>query len=130
MYDVPWDKLDNPGKFKYKLCDSCVLKSLFDKNDIAGIVAMAYYPCYENVLMDLLYLDPQGLNMALPPESLHVVCIGYMAHLIQGFSRVRKLRSRATSEDDRSIHYVFGETYRKEEQVEAKLKKIGELLQR
>jgi len=68
--------------------------------------------------------------MALPPESLHVVCIGYMAHLIQGFSWVRKLRSGATSEDDRGIHYVFGETYRREEQVEAKLKKIGELLQR
>jgi len=68
--------------------------------------------------------------MALPPESLHVVCIGYMAHLIQGFSWVRKLRSGATSEDDCRIHYVFGETYRREEQVEAKLKKIGELLQR
>jgi len=68
--------------------------------------------------------------MALPPESLHVVCIGYMAHLIQSFSWVRKLRSGATSEDDCRIHYVFGETYRREEQLKAKLKKIGELLQR
>jgi len=58
MCDVPRDKLDNPGKFKYKLCDSRVLKSLFNKNDIAGIKGMGYYPCYENVLMDLQYLNP------------------------------------------------------------------------
>ena len=57
MCDEPQKKLDDP-KFKYKLCDTRILKSMFDKNDIAGIVAMGYYPCYENVLMDLLYLDP------------------------------------------------------------------------
>ncbi len=51
MCDVPWDKLDNP-KFKYKLCDTQVLKSMFDKNDIAGITGMGYYLCCENVLMD------------------------------------------------------------------------------
>jgi len=82
---------------------------MFDKNDIAGITGMGYYPCYENVLMDIQYLDPQGLNMALPPESMHVECIGYMAHLVQGFSWVRKLRSGARTKEasDCGIHYVF-----------------------
>jgi len=62
---------------------------------------------------------------------MHVVCIGYMAHLVQGFSQVRKLRSRARTEEDsdHGIHYVFGETYRNQEQVEAKLMKLGRLLQ-
>jgi len=46
MCDVPWDKLDNP-KFKYKLCDTWVLKSMFEKNNIAKITGMEYYPCYE-----------------------------------------------------------------------------------
>jgi len=90
MCNVCRDDLDNP-KFKYKLCDTRVLKSMFEKNDIAVIRAMGYYPCYENILMDLQYLDLRGLNMALPLESMHVICIGYMAHLVQGFSRVRKL---------------------------------------
>ena len=70
--------------------------------------------------------------MVLPPESMHVVCIGYMAHLVQGFSQVRKLWSGARTEEDsdHGVHYVFGETYRNQEQVEAKLIKLGRLLQR
>jgi len=131
MCNVRRDDLDNP-KFKYKLRDTRILKSMFEKNDIAGIREMGYYACYENILMDLQYLDKRGLNMALPPESMHVICIGYMAHLVQGFSRVRKLRSGAKTEEDsdRGIHYVFGEAYRMKEQVEGKLRKIGRLLQR
>ena len=44
--------------------------------------------------------------MVVPPESMHVVCIGYMAHLVQGFSWVRKLRLGARTEEDsdRGIH--------------------------
>jgi len=49
--------------------------------------------------------------------------IGYMAHLVQGFSCMRKLRSGATTEEDSDcgIHYVFDETYRNQEQQEAKI---------
>jgi len=90
MCGVPWDKLDFP-KFKYKLHSTQVLKAMLHKNDFAGIREIGYYPWYENVLMDFQYLDPCGLNMALPPGSMHVVGIGYMAHLVQGFFWVRKL---------------------------------------
>ncbi len=69
--------------------------------------------------------------MVLPLESMHVVCIGYMAHLVQGFSWVRKLRSGARTEEDSDcgIHYVFGETYRNQEQVETKLSMLRRKLQ-
>jgi len=68
--------------------------------------------------------------MVLPPESMHVVCIGYMAHLVQGFSWMRKLWSGARTEEDsdHGVHYVFGETYRNQEQVEAKLIKLGRFI--
>ena len=61
---------------------------------------MGYYPCKENILLDLQYCDSHGMNMALPPESMHVICLGYMPHLVQGLSRVRKLRSDAGSKND------------------------------
>ncbi len=69
--------------------------------------------------------------MTLPLESMNDVCIGYMAHLVQGFSQVRNLRSGARTEEDNDcgIHYIFGEAYRNHEQVEAKLMKLGRLLQ-
>ncbi len=77
LCDVPQDKLDNP-KFKHKLHDTQVLKSLFDKDDIAGRTGMGYYPCYENVLMYLQYLDPRGLNMVLTPGKY--ACCMYWIH--------------------------------------------------
>jgi len=50
--------------------------------------------------------------MAMPLESLHVICLGYMPHLVQGLSSARKLKSNAETEDDTGAHYVFGEQYK------------------
>jgi len=71
------------------------------------------------------------MNRALPPESMHVVCLGYMPHIVQGFSRVCKLKSGSATENDRERgnHYVFGEEYLNHAQVEAKLIALGKLLQ-
>jgi len=79
--------------FKYHLCDGWVIKILLEQHDHNAINKLGYYPCYENVLFGLQYLDSGGLNMALPPESMHVICLGYMPHIVQAFSRVRKLRA-------------------------------------
>jgi len=63
------------------------MKNEFWRNDFAGIQDLGYYPYYENILLDLQFCEPQhGMNMAIPPESLHVICLGYMPHLVQGLS--------------------------------------------
>jgi len=54
-----------------------------------------------------------------------------MPHIVQGFSRVRKLKvgSATENDNDRETHYVFGEEYLNHAQVEAKLIKLGKILQ-
>ena len=88
MCNVPHKCLDDP-KFKYKLRDSRVLQNYFQNNSFQSIQDMGYYPCKENILLDLQYCDSRGMNMALPLESMHVICLGYMPHLVQGLSHVR-----------------------------------------
>jgi len=92
MCNVPQDKLDDPI-FKYWLCDSWVLKNILKQHDHNVIDKPGYYSCYENVLFSLQLLDSQGLNMALPLESMHVICLVYMAHIVQAFSQMQKLRA-------------------------------------
>ena len=130
LCNVPRTKLDDP-KFKYRLRDSRLLKKYLQCRDFNAIDKLGYYPCYNNVLLELQFLDQQGMNLALPPESMHVVCLGYMPHIVQGFSRVRKLKvgSATENDNDRGTHYVFGEEYLNHAQVEAKLIKLGKILQ-
>ena len=92
MCNVPCKCLDDP-KFKYKLWDSRVLQNYLRNNSFQSIQDMGYYPCKENILLDLQHCDPHGMNMALPLESMHVICLGYMPHLVQGLSCVQKLCS-------------------------------------
>jgi len=131
MCNVTRECLDDP-KFRYKLRDSRVLQNYFRNNNFHEILNMGYWPCKENILLDLQYCDLRGMNMALPPESMHVICLGYMPHLVQGLSCVQKLNSKAGSKNDadRGTHYVFGEQYKRDSRYEAKLIEIGELLQK
>ena len=101
-----------------------------EQHNYKAIDNLGYYPCYKNVLFNLQYLDSCGLNMALPLESMHVICLGYMPHIVQAFSRVQKLRAGSATEDDTNCgtHYVFGEYYKNHDQVENKLIKLGEIL--
>jgi len=108
MCNVPWDKLDDPS-FKYWLHDGWVIKNLLEQHNHNAIDKLGYYPCYKNILFNLQYLNYGGLNMALPPESMHVICHGYMPHIVQAFSQGQKLRAGSATEDDTNwgTHYVL-----------------------
>jgi len=63
MCDLPWDKLDNL-KLKYKLCDTWVLKSMFDKNDIAGITGMRKNLLFSVISLSQIYKeDPHWFSL-------------------------------------------------------------------
>jgi len=92
---------------------------------------MGFYPCKENILLDLEYLDERGMLMALPPESLHVILLGLVPWLIQGLSWARKVvqSSKSSQEnEDKGKHYVF--SGRLKEQIKAELIEIGTKLSR
>jgi len=65
MCNIKEDKFDNPTA-SYHLRDSRSLKKLLDDKNYAGVKAMGFYPCKENILLDLEYLDERGMLMALP----------------------------------------------------------------
>jgi len=65
MYNINEEKLDKPIAL-YCLHDTCVLKKLIDEKDYAGVKAIGFYACKENILLDLDYLDKHGMLMALP----------------------------------------------------------------
>jgi len=75
MCNIKEDNFDNPTA-SYRLHDSWSLKKLLDEENYAGVKAMGFYPCKENILLELEYLDERGMLMALPPESLHVILLG------------------------------------------------------
>jgi len=37
------------------------------------VVEIGYYPCMENILYDLTFCDPLGINISTPPEALHAI---------------------------------------------------------
>jgi len=49
---------------------------------------MGYYQCKQNILLELQYYNPMGLNQAMPSEDLNVISMGYFMHLIQGYSAI------------------------------------------
>jgi len=75
---------------------------------------MGYYPCMNNAMLSLQFCEPRGMNMAVPPETLHVVCLGYMVHLLQGFSWIRKLvktTKQKQSEEEKGTHHMFSSDF-------------------
>jgi len=68
--------------------------------------------------------------MTLPPENMHGICFGYMAHIVQAFSWVQNLRAWEATEDnaDRGMHYVFLFSLQKS-WTSQKLVQLGGLLQ-
>ena len=75
MCDINCTDFDD-SKTKYELCDTQVLKQYMEDEDYEAIKDLGYYPCKENILLDLEFLDPWGIIMALPPENMHVVLLG------------------------------------------------------
>jgi len=54
------------------------------------VVEMGYYPCMENILYDLTFCDPLGINISTPPESLHAILLGHGTRLLNAFARLEK----------------------------------------
>jgi len=53
-------------------------------------VEMEYYPCMENILYDLTFCDPLGINISTPPEALHAILLGHGTCLLNAFARLEK----------------------------------------
>jgi len=64
-----------------------------------------------NAMLSLQFCEPRGMNMAVPLETLHVVCLGYMVHLLQGSSQIRKMiktsKQKQSEEENRKIIMCF-----------------------
>ncbi len=75
MCDIDYNYFDD-SKQDYVLHDTWVLKQYMDDEDYKAVKDLGYYPCKENVLLDLEYLDLWGMSMALSPENMHVVLPG------------------------------------------------------
>jgi len=54
------------------------------------VVEMGYYPCMENILYDLTFCDPVGINSSTPPEALHAILLGHGTRLLNAFPRLEK----------------------------------------
>jgi len=130
MCNINKKKFDKPTT-PYCLCDTRVLKKLLKEENYTGVKAMGFYPCRENILLDLEYLDERGMLMALPPESLHVILLGLVPQLIQGLSWARKVVQSSKSSWENEVkgkHYVFPRKFK--EQIKADLIQIGTKLSR
>jgi len=119
--------LDDP-RFKYQLHDSWLLQNYLQCCDFIAIDKLSYYPCYNNVLLELQCLDQWRMNL----KSMHVVCLGYMPYIVQGFFLVWRLKvgSATENDDDRGTHDVFREEYLNHAQVEANLIQLEKMLQK
>jgi len=81
---------------------------------------LGYHACEHNVLYDMEYCDPGGVNLAVLPENLHAILLGLYIQQLQGFGRAKQLNN--------NDYYVFTEKYL--EEIEINLKLVGyELLQ-
>jgi len=129
MCVIDCNNFDSP-KQDYELCDTWVLKQYMDDEDYQAVKDLGYYPCKENILLDLEFLEPQGMSMALLPENMRVVFLGIFPQLICGLSQVHKViqTSKKTCEvEEKGIHYVFNsKDFKDESRVE--LRRIGGLL--
>jgi len=61
---------------------------------------MGYYPCNENILYDLTFCDPLGLNISTPPEALHAILLGRGTHLSNAFARLETEREEKNNEGE------------------------------
>jgi len=53
---------------------------------------MGYYPYNEDILYDLTFCDPLGLNISTPPEALCAILLGHGTHLSNAFARLETER--------------------------------------
>ena len=61
---------------------------------------MGYYPCIENILYDLTFCDPLGINISTPPVAMHAILLGHGTHLLNVFARLEKEQKEKKKKDD------------------------------
>ncbi len=110
--------LDNPALIPLsKMKSSESIKHLIATNP-SSLKSMGYYTCSYNILYDLQYCNPGGLNYSLPPDILHAVLLGYVTRLINGFACLKKIDNKSMS--------VFSNLYKGE--IELDLLAVGHAL--
>jgi len=79
------------------------------------VVEMGYYPCIENILYDLTFCDPLGINISTPPEALHAILLGHGTRLLNAFARLEKEKKdvEEDSEDEEDEEKVPAKKKRK-----------------
>jgi len=93
------------------------IKTLMATNP-SSLKSMGYYACSYNILYNLQYCNPGGLNFLLPPDILHAVLLGYVTRLINGFAQLRKIGNENM--------YVFSDSYKGE--IELDLLAVGKAI--
>jgi len=118
MCSITWNHLDNPNNVPIsKLTNGNTIQLIRTQNPTA-LKAMGYYPCHSNVLYELQYCDPEGLNHSVPPDILHTILLGYFTRLINGFVRLKQINNGKL--------FVFSDSFLNE--VERDLNSIGKAL--
>jgi len=85
MCSVTRSRLDSPNNIPIStLTNGNIMQQIRSQNPTA-LKAMGYYPCHSNVLYELKYCDPGGLNHSVPPDILHAILLGYFTRLINSF---------------------------------------------
>jgi len=118
MCSITRNHLDNPNNVPIsKLTNGNTIRLIRSQNPTA-LKAMGYYPCHSNVLYDLQYCDPGGLNHSVPPDILHTILLGYFTRLINGFVRLKQINNDKL--------FVFSDSFLNE--VERDLDSVGKAL--
>jgi len=65
-------------------------------SDPSKRLGKGYYPCTENIMHDLTFSDPLGINISSPPETLHVILLAHRTRLLSAFARVGNVKLKKT----------------------------------
>jgi len=82
------------------------LRAMHDDRNPTEMKKIRCCLCKYNVLHDLKYCYPAGLNHSLPPDILHALLFGYVTRLINRFVWLKQKNSEKL--------FVFSETFRDE----------------
>jgi len=118
MCSITRSRLDSPNNIPIStLTNGNIMQQIRSQNPTA-LKAMGYYPCHSNVLYELQYCDPGGLNHSVPPDILHAILLGYFTRLINGFVRLKQINNDKL--------FVFSDSFLG--QVERDLSSVGKAL--
>ena len=110
----------------FTLTDARKIKQkMTDHPDI--VAQMGYHPCTENIMYDLTFCDPLGINISTPPEVLHAILLGHGTRLLNAFARLQQIKSpkkqAETVDKEPRKAFVFSGQFGS--QVEVELKNVG-----